>query len=96
MLNFRCQKCGSKQRIMFQLVIAGPAEMYAHTRKADFRKKEVEIWGANWETCDFICTNPKCGHVVFNTGNFVTRLKKENELLKKEIERLNAGELTRR
>jgi hypothetical protein len=34
--------------------------------------------------------------VVFNTGNFVTRLKKENELLKKEIERLNAGELTRR
>jgi hypothetical protein len=53
--------------------------------KKNLRKKEVYLMGVLWETADYICTNPKCGKVVDGYGNYVSNLKKENEILKKKL-----------
>lgn len=47
--------------------------------------------GVQWETADFICTNLSCQRVTDGYGNYVSKLKKENEQLKEEIQALRLG-----
>jgi dihydroorotate dehydrogenase len=52
------------------------------------QSKEFQILGVLWETADFICLNESCRHVTNGYGNYVTDLKKENERLKKLLEKV--------
>lgn len=86
----KCEKCGSETRMQVQLSISAPGACYRKLSKQVFRGKDVQVLGANWETADFICTNPTCGHVRDGYGNYVTNLEKRNEALEAEIASLRA------
>lgn len=85
MLN-KCPRCGSEGRIMGQVCVSAPSKNMYHLPKTVFRSKDIEIWGVLWETFEFICN--KCHYIEQAYGNYVTNLKKENEELKKEIEKI--------
>lgn len=81
----KCEKCGSKMTMQVLATIQAPAELTNNLTKKALQRKEVQILGVNWETADYICTNPNCGHVDDGYGNYVTNLKKENEMLKAKL-----------
>lgn len=82
---WECERCGSPTRVMVQATISAPGELTHQFSKKNLRSKEVYMMGVQWETADYICTNPKCCHVTDGYGNYVSRLKKENELLKTKL-----------
>jgi len=92
---FDCTKCGSPTTIQGQVVLSAPSQYYHNFTKSNLRRKGVYLMGCLWETFDFICTNPKCGHTVGRYGNYVTSIKKENEALKARIRELEASGITR-
>ena len=71
-----------------QATISAPGELAHKFGKSNLRRGDVHLLGVQWETADYICSNPKCGHVVDGYGNYVSNLKKENDRLKKENVRL--------
>lgn len=85
-----CPKCGHTElRMHTQVTLSTPASMYAQFSKSNLRKKEVHLESANWETSTIIC--PKCYWTNEGYGNYVTRLRVENEELKKRISKLEKG-----
>lgn len=82
---FECEKCGSPTRAMVQMAVSAPSEMMYDFTKKNMKSADFKIHGVIWETADFICTNQSCQHVTNGYGNYVTRLKKENETLKLKI-----------
>lgn len=86
----RCDKCGSPTRMQVQVTVSAPGERYHRLAKQVFRRKDVELLGANWETADFICTNPQCQHVRDGYGNYVTGLEKQSRELAAEVAQLKA------
>jgi hypothetical protein len=65
--------------------ISAPGALSHQFSKQDLRSKEVWLTHVNWETADYLCTNPKCRHVTNGYGNYVTRLSDENKALREEI-----------
>lgn len=86
----QCVKCGSPTRMQVQLTVSAPGALYHKLSKQALRRKGVDVLGANWETADFICTNPDCCHVTEGFGNYVTNLKKRAERLEAELAALKA------
>ncbi|GBG14851.1 polysaccharide synthesis protein GtrA [Novimethylophilus kurashikiensis] len=86
----KCEKCGSDTRMQVQVTLSAPGSAYHQLTKKDFHRKEFQVLGANWETANFICTNPDCCHVSDGYGNYVTKLEKKNKELSAEVERLKA------
>ena len=80
-----CLKCGSPTRIQVQATISAPGDLAHQFSKQNLRRKDVYLLGVNWETADFICTNPKCGVVRDGYGNYVSKLEKEVKRLKEEL-----------
>lgn len=64
---------------MGQCTLSAPSSLYGKFSKSNLRKKDVYLNGVNWETFDFICTNPKCGHTTNAYGNYVSKL--ENQII---------------
>lgn len=60
-----CIQCGSEMIMQVQLYISCPSDLFLKIRKADLRKKDVQIIGANWDKARFIC---KCGNMVNEYG----------------------------
>ena len=87
----KCLKCGSDTRIQVHAVISAPGDLAYQFSKQNLRRKDVYLLGVLWETMDFICTKPRCGHVTIGYGNYVTNLKKENERLKAKYESKDVG-----
>lgn len=84
--TFKCLKCGGNTHIQVQAVISAPSRLYAQFSKKNLRDAAVQLMGVSWETTDFICDEPTCGHVTDGYGNYVTNLKKEVERLKAKYE----------
>lgn len=84
---FECERCGSPTKAMLQMSVCAPSEMMHNFSKKNIRSAEFQIHGVLWETADFICTNEACRHITDGYGNYVTRLKKENEKLKSVLEK---------
>lgn len=80
---FECEQCGSPTKMMVQMVVIAPSDMFHNFTKKNMNSKEFQVQGVLWETADFLCTNENCGHITDGYGNYVTNLKKENERLKK-------------
>ena len=57
----KCPYCGVEMGVMADVTITIPSSYYRKLTKETFRKKELQIWGVDWEYADFIC--PKCGFV---------------------------------
>ena len=87
----KCAKCGSGTRMQVQAVISAPGELTDALSKRNLRRKDVYILGVLWETADYICTNLECQHVFDGYGNYVTRLKNENQELRAELDAKNAA-----
>jgi len=68
-----------------QMQVVAPSDMMYKFSKKNMKSKEFQIYGVLWETADFICTNSACNHVTNGYGNYVTNLKKENEILKRNL-----------
>lgn len=77
----KCIHCGSPTRMQVQATISAPGELAHQFSKTNLRRKDVHLIGVQWETADFICTNPECQRVTDGYGNYVSNLKKENERL---------------
>ena len=84
---FNCEKCGGSTNAMVLMEVSAPSEMMHKFSKKNMQSKEFQILGVLWETADFICLNESCRHVTNGYGNYVTDLKKENERLKKLLEK---------
>lgn len=69
---FKCVKCNSPTRMMGNMIVCAPSNMYGNFTKKNMSKSSFEIWGVNWDSFDFICTNEKCGHVT-------NRMENQNE-----------------
>ena len=83
----KCIHCGSPTRMQVQATISAPGELNHQLSKTNLRRKDVHLIGVQWETADYICTNPKCQRVTDGYGNYVSNLKKENEQLKEALAR---------
>lgn len=81
-----CLKCGAPTRMQVQATISAPGDLAHQFSKQNLRRKDVYLLGVNWETADFICTNPKCGSVRDGYGNYVTNLEKEVKRLREMLE----------
>lgn len=84
----KCVKCGGDVKMMVQMTIVAPGELFHNFTKANLRRKDVHSMGVNWGAADFLCQNPKCGYVDDGFGNYVKNLVKENEELKKKIKEI--------
>ena len=78
---FNCSKCGSKTRMNVLAGISAPSELSHQFSKSNLRQKEVWLTHVNWETADYICTNPLCCHITNGYGNYVTGLEKRIQQL---------------
>lgn len=59
-----CPNCNSTDiRIMTNMVVAMPVDMYYKVTKAKMRRKEFQVWGVSWDTASFVCAN--CGYTLF-------------------------------
>ncbi len=85
-----CEKCGGPTKFSVQLIILAPDDMQHNIKKSDFRRADVEIQGANWETMSEFCRNPQCRHVVAPYGNYVTDLKADVETLRGALKKAGA------
>lgn len=84
-----CEKCGGETLISVQICILAPGEMAHNIQKTDFRRKDVEIRAALWETMAEFCQNPECRHTVAPYGNYVTDLKDDLTTLRDAL--ISAG-----
>jgi hypothetical protein len=87
-MSYECEKCGSPTRMQVLVGISAPGALSHQFSKQNLRNKEVWLTHVNWETADYICTNPKCGHVTNGYGNYVTRLEAENKALRESANKL--------
>lgn len=60
----KCIKCGGDTDIMVQVVVVAPGDLFHKFNKRMFRRSDVQMYAVLWETSNFICRNPKCGHVL--------------------------------
>lgn len=65
---------------MVQATIVAPSTYRHEFSKKMMRDKNVHFNGVLWETADYICKDPDCRCVSNGYGNYVTRLKKKNDL----------------
>lgn len=77
-----CVKCGFATTMQVQATIQALGTSYHNLQ---LHHPGVELLGVNWETADFICRNQSCRYVDDGMGNYVTRLRKENEELKRRL-----------
>lgn len=83
----KCPKCsGTDFRIQFLLGVSAPHELECKFSKSVFRRADVHITHANWETLTRICINPKCCWTDNGYGNRVTRLLADKQQLKKRLQ----------
>ena len=80
-----CERCGGPTQMQVQAVISAPSELEHQFSKQNLRSKDVHLLGVLWETADYICTNPECQYVTNGYGNYVSNLKKENDVLRKAL-----------
>ena len=60
-LSDRCPKCKKATwRFNLYMHVTAPASFYGNMGKRSFRRKELRIDAALWETASFFCINPKC------------------------------------
>ncbi len=85
-MDNKCVVCGNPTTMQFHVIVSAPGELKHLFSKQCFRRKDVHILGALWETADFICSNPECRHVTDGYGTYVSNLKKEVERLKSKYE----------
>jgi len=90
-MTYSCPKCGYSMRMQVQAVISAPSDLAHQLGKRNLRRKDVYLMGVLWETADHICDNPDCRHVLDGYGNYVTKLKKENERMQEVLR--NIGDL---
>ena len=81
----KCERCGQETRMQVQAVLAAPSELLHKFSKSNLRRADVYLMGVLWETADFICTNFECRTVTDGYGNYVSRLKKDHDALRKEL-----------
>jgi hypothetical protein len=81
----QCPKCNSSTVMQVQLMLQAPGECSQNLSKKALRRKDVHVMGVLWETADYVCTNPQCGHVLDGYGNYVTNLAKANESLRQQL-----------
>ena len=61
--KIKCKNCGSEDiSVMVDITAVMPIDMYRHLTKKKMRRKEFELWGANWGDASFICK--KCGNTI--------------------------------
>lgn len=94
MSYYKCELCGSPVRIMLQTTIVIPGDLAHKMTKHAYRRKDVELWGCNWDCADFICTNPKCRKVTNGYGNYVKNLEQKVKELESKLEFLITPKLT--
>ena len=56
-----CPECKVEMTMSVSLYMVMPSSLEYKITKRDLRKKEVEIWGADWEGARYVC--PNCGYV---------------------------------
>lgn len=87
-----CPRCKSPMRMQVQATVSAPAKFERNLAKANLRRGDVYLLGVNWETADFICERPTCGHVTPGYGNYVTRMEREVAELQAQLAALTGND----
>lgn len=58
--EMNCPKCGAELMIMVDVTVKAPAKYIGNFTKSNFRLKEFELWGVNWEKQTLYCSRPEC------------------------------------
>jgi hypothetical protein len=87
-MTLRCTHCGSLGVIQTQVTVQAPGDLYFQFTKRMFKRTDVQIISAQWETTDFICGNPACGRVRDSLGNYVTKLERRVQELEDQVAQL--------
>lgn len=89
---YPCPKCGSNTTMMIQVTMVIPSEMTSQLSKKNIAKKEVQLWGVNWDSADHICTNPKCRFTVDGYGHYIKNLEKRVKFLEELVTKYESDE----
>ena len=50
-----CPECGSPVKMMVSVIILIPSEMESQLSKRNLRKKEVQVYAADWSRATYFC-----------------------------------------
>ena len=82
--KYQCSQCQSTNaRILGQLYMSAPADLYRNFSKCPLRSKDVRIEGVSWETFSFICQD--CGHSTNGLKTYIDGLKDKIQELETQL-----------
>ena len=79
-----CPECGTLMNMAVQIGISCPSDLENKFTKGMFKRKDVQITHANWETASYIC--PQCGFSHRESGNYISKLEDRIKELEDDIE----------